>query len=699
MTGIIFAPLLPLAATLILVALAVLTAGALLIGGGQGRWWRTLVLLTGAAAIANPTLVREQRDALADIALIMVDESASQSLDDRNAATEAAVAALRADLARYDQLDVRAVAVGDLPDAPDGRAGTLAFRALDQALADLPADRLAGTILVTDGQVHDAPAAAEGSNGDDNPLAERVLNRPFHVLLTGRKDERDRRLVVEQAPAYGIVGEPVTVDVRIDDPGGEGEPVRVSARIDGGDAESTVVQVGETASLRFVLAHGGETALEFEVEPGPEELTETNNRAVVVINGVRDRMQVMLVSGEPSQGLRTWRNLLKADPAVDLVHFTILRPPNKQDVTPVRELSLIPFPSGELFATNLREFDLIIFDRYHRRGILPMMYLGNVVDYVLRGGAVLDTAGPAFATPLSLANTPLGSVLPGVPTGDVIEQGFRPALTGEGRRHPVTAGLPGAGDGENGPRWGRWFRLIGAEVDRGTTLMEGLDDRPILVLERIGEGRVAQLLSDQSWLWSRGFEGGGPQADLLRRLVHWLMKEPDLEENSLTAEVDGQRVTIRRQSLQPVTEPVTVIGPDGAVQTVTLDDRGDGRASAVLEVGESGLYRLTHDELGAIAVVGAANPIEMSDVRATEAVLKPVAGASGGAVLWLAEDPTPNIRLVRPDQDKTGRDWIGLVENRRYMVTGLEQLPLLPPLLLLLLLVGGLMAAWRAEGR
>ena len=142
---------------------------------------------------------------------------------------------------------------------------------------------------------------------------------------------------------------------------------------------------------------------------------------------MRDRLRVMLVSGEPNQGLRAWRNLLKADPSVDLVHFTILRPPNKQDSTPVRELSLIPFPTNELFDAGLGEFDLIVFDSYHRRGILPMMYLGNVVDYVVGGGAVLDAAGPAFASPLSLSGTPLGAILPGRPTGRVFREEFRPA--------------------------------------------------------------------------------------------------------------------------------------------------------------------------------------------------------------------------------------------------------------------------------
>ena len=170
-----------------------------------------------------------------------------------------------------------------------------------------------------------------------------------------------------------------------------------------------------------------------------------------------------MVSGQPYPGLRVWRNLLKADPAVDLVHFTILRPPEKQDGTPIRELALIAFPSRELFEVKLKEFDLIIFDNYSRRGLLPLIYLENIARYVEEGGALLEAAGPQFAEPLSLYRTPLARVLPGRPTGETFERGFRPVVTEAGQRHPVTAGLAAA-SGE--PDWGRWFRQLDVETER-----------------------------------------------------------------------------------------------------------------------------------------------------------------------------------------------------------------------------------------
>ena len=425
-----------------------------------------------------------------------------------------------------------------------------------------------------------------------------------------------------------------------------------------------------------------------------------------MINGVRDRLRVMLVSGEPNPGLRTWRNLLKADPSVDLIHFTILRPPNKQDLTPVRELSLIPFPTNELFAANLSEFDLIIFDSYHRRGILPMVYLSNVVDYVVGGGAVLDSAGQAFASPLSLAGTPLGTILPGRPTGRIFRDAFTPRVARDGFRHPVTAGLPGANKlgadantpGED-PSWGRWFRHLDVDLGSGTTLMNGFEERPLLVLDRIGDGRVAQLLSDHSWMWARGFEGGGPQSDLLRRLVHWLMKEPDLEEEDLIAVVEDGRIEVTRRSLRPIDGDVTVTLPSGETTSLTLIDQGDGRAVAMLESEETGLYRFEHNDQSAIAVAGSALGRELEDVRATDAVLAPAVAATGGSLTWLASDDVPATRRVRAGRDTSGRGWIGLVEQRQFLVTGLDQVPLMPPWLLLALALGGLMLGWRAEGR
>jgi len=690
LTGLSAAPLLPWWAIAALGAVAVAIVALALWRRARGAWWRALALATALVVLINPAVVEETREGLADVTVLVIDRSPSQGIGARRAQTDAAVIAFTRAAKRLPNLDLRVVTAGAGEHAA-ATEGTRLFAALSETLADVPKRRLAGVVMVTDGEVHDAPTA--------KALAARLGSAPLHVLLTGARGERDRRLVIEQAPRYGIVGDPLSLRLRVDDAGSpaQGGLARVTVRRDHQPEETIVVPVGKSREVPFVLDRAGPGFIELSVEDGPNELSRINNRAVVEVNGVRDRLRVLLVSGEAHPGERVWRNLLKADPSVDLVHFTILRPPEKQDTTPIRELALISFPIRELFETKLDQFDLIIFDRYRRRGVVPMTYIGNIARYVEKGGALLTATGPAFAGPLSLYRTPLRTVLPAEPTGEVLEGGFRALLTAAGRRHPVTAGLPKSG-GET-PSWGRWFRQIDADVNRGTVLMEGARARPILILDRVGEGRVAQLLTDHLWLWARGFEGGGPQAELLRRLAHWLMKEPELEEEALRATADGRRIDIVRRSLEARPRTVTVTAPSGAIRRVALADQGDGRATASLTVDEPGLYRLADGAEKAIAVVGDLNPVEYTDLRATDAVLGPLAAASGGGVVWLADGTFPSVRKVKPGRDAAGAGWLGLRANGDYIVTGVRQASLMPPWLALVLTLGGLLLAWRAEGR
>lgn len=685
-----FAPFFPWWSLAALAAAAVALVAFGLWRRASGIAWRLIALTVVLAALANPSLVSEERDPLPDVAIVVVDESQSQGIGERAAQTARALAEVQSALARYDDIEVRVVASG-ATDA-DSDTGTRLFEALGNALSDIPPDQVAGAILITDGQVHDVP---------DN-LAQTGLRAPVHVLLSGTRTDGDRRLVVEEAPSYGIVGTDLEVAVRIEDtgqPAASASTARVTVRLDGGEPQFHRVPIGETSRLPLKLDHGGLTIVEIDVDAATEELTLQNNRAAVSVSGVRDRLRVLLVSGEPHAGERTWRNLLKADPSVDLVHFTILRPPEKQDGTSVRELSLIAFPTRELFEVKLDEFDLIIFDRYRRRGVLLPTYVENIAEYVKNGGALLEAAGPAFATPLSLFRTPLGRILPAEPTGRVYEQGFRPALTDIGRRHPVTSDLRGAGTPGSDPDWGRWFRMVESAQTAGAALMSGPNEHPLLVVDRVGDGRIAQLLSDHAWLWARGFEGGGPQAELLRRLAHWLMKEPDLEEEELRAAANGNTITIERRSLSPEIPPVRITGPSGATQDIVLSEATGGRFTASFTATETGLYRFADDLNTTVAAVGAINPREFADVRATAARLQPVVDESGGRIAWLTDDGTPDIRRVRPGAASGGRDWIGVLRNESYFVTGVRQVSLLPALAVLLLLIGGLMFAWYREGR
>jgi hypothetical protein len=688
-----FAPLIPWQALAALGGVAMLI---LALGGwrrARGLYWRGAAIALLLTILANPALVEEKRTPQRDVAVIVLDESPSQQIGDRAAVSEKALAAVTQRLAGERDLDVRVVRAGK-PEPGAGDDGTRLFTALNHALGDVPRQRLAGVVMITDGEVHDIPA------GTAKAAAEQ-LGAPLHVLLSGKPDEGDRRLVVKEAPSFGLVGKEVPLTVRVEDlpeARDTGAQAKLTWRQDGGAPHVQLVPVGRDVPLSIPIDHGGPNVLELEVEAGPQELTLVNNRAAVVVNGVRDRLRVLLVSGEPHAGERVWRNILKSDPSVDLVHFTILRPPEKQDGTPIRELSLIAFPIRELFDVKLSDFDLIIFDRYSRRGVIPQAYIDNVVNYVRKGGAFLEATGPSFGTPMSLFRTPLGEILPTEPTGNVEEEGFKPQLTEQGWRHPVTDDLPGAGAPGGQPSWGRWFRQVDARVHKGITLMTGDHGEPLLVLDRAGKGRVAQLLSDQMWLWARGFEGGGPQAELLRRLAYWLMKEPDLEENDLRAAIEGDRLVVTRQSLEPDDKPVTVTAPDGATSNLTLVPEHGGRSTGVLPVSQMGLYRVTDGTRTALAAAGPLNPVEFADVRATPDKLAPLVAASGGGTFWIG-DGVPDIRRVAASRAAAGRGWLGLRENDDYVVAGFSETPLLPGIAALLLAVGALIGAWRREGR
>ena len=683
-----FAPLVPLAALAVAGVAIVTVTVVCAVKCAPGAIWRIAAAIFLGVILTRPTLVSELREPLKDVVIVATDRTPSTEFAGRSAEIDMALADLRSRLDQYARtLDMREIEFRHTSIAASGK-GTLLYGQLAEAIADIPRDRFAGAILLTDGQAHDMPKEAG-----------KVSTRaPVHVLLAGSPNMRDRRLLVVNAPAYGIVGKSITVTLRVEDPGRSSEAsAQITIRRDGERFLEKTLPIGRDTPISLELEHGGPTVLEFSVEPGKDELTVENNRAVLSINGVRDRLRVLLVSGEPHPGERTWRNLLKSDPSVDLVHFTILRPPEKQDGTPINELSLISFPTRELFEVKLEEFDLVIFDRYRRRGVLPPVYLQNIVEYVEKGGALLEAVGPSFAGPFSIYRTPLGKILPGEPSGTVIGRPFKPRISKLGMRHPVTSGLIGARRGET-PTWGRWLRQIDVAVKRGQVLMQGVEDKPLLVLDRFGKGRVAQFNSDHIWLWARGFEGGGPQAELLRRLAHWLMKEPELEEDNLRITFDSDRLHIERRRLeQPTSAEVDLQMPDGSKNTIKLVPGEGGRETATVPVSRAGLYTVRDASLTAHVAAGALNPKEIADLGSTDRHVRPFVEATGGAIKWINQGAF-DIRRVRPGRSVAGDDWLGLWRNEGYIVRGVRRHSLLPPVLALFVSIGLIAFTWRREG-
>jgi len=674
-----------------LAAFGVVLFALLLWRARRGALLRALAYAMLLLAIANPHLKQEDREPLNDVLAVVVDDTQSQTIAGRDPRTDAIRKDLEDRLKVFPNLDVRWIHSAST--AGDGdRDGTMLFTDLAKGLADVPPDRLAGVIMLTDGNVHDVPGNAAALGFD----------APVHALITGKPGEFDRRLEVLRAPRFGLVGgeQPVEVKVTETTPG-DAKSVKLTVTRQGEPPSTQTVRIGEKVDIPVKVDHAGPNIVEIEAEAAPGELTTVNNRAVLTVEGVRENMRVLLVSGEPHAGERTWRNMLKSDAAVDLVHFTILRPPEKQDGTPINQLSLIAFPTRELFQEKLDQFDLIIFDRYQRRGVLPLLYLENVAHYVERGGAVLVSAGDDYASPLSLYRTPLGEVLPAVPSGRVVEEPFKPTLTDLGQKHPVTRDLAGAKGDQ--PSWGRWFRVVDVDPRDAEVLMKGAEGKPLLVLGERGQGRVALLLSDHIWLWARGYEGGGPYTDLLRRLAHWLMKEPDLEEEMLKATSRGQTLNLERRTIKDTIEPVTVTAPSGKEETVTLDKSEPGLWRKSMTAGEQGVYRISSGKLASVVTVGNANAKELSAVTATDAALSPLLNETGGGSFWLGRDQAdasslPRLVMVRGGHVMHGADWLGLHKRDAYHVQGVRLFPLFTGFLALALLLGMMAITWFREG-
>ncbi len=684
--GIAFTPLVPALVLWLAVAAIVVIAGLLLLGRARGAAVRVTALALIVLALANPSFTREDREPLSSVAAVVIDKSPSQNFGERTRETAQAQEALVDSLKKIKGLEVRVVEAGQADGETDG---TRLFGALSSALSDVPIDRVAGAFMITDGRVHDIPANATALG----------FQAPVHALITGRKDERDRRIAISAAPRFGIVGQTQTITYRLDDQGVSGDRAKVVVRRDGEVINERTVQSGQTVNIEIDIKHAGPNIVEIEASPLDNELTLVNNRAVVAIDGVRDKLRVLLVSGEPHSGERTWRNLLKSDASVDLVHFTILRPPEKQDGTPINELSLIAFPTRELFQQKINEFQLIIFDRYARQGVLPIAYFDNIARYVRAGGAVLVSAGPDYASTTSIWRTPLDSVLPAEPVG-VTEKPFYAHLSDAGKRHPVTRGLEGSAS--EPPRWSRFFRTVDTRNASSPPVMTGADGKPLLLLSRFGEGRVALLLSDHIWLWARGYEGGGPHLDLLRRMSHWLMKQPDLDEEALRLQIQGKDLVVLRQTMADSVTPVTVTSPSGATRELTLSASEPGTWRSTIPASELGLWQATDGTLKALINVGPTNPKEFSEVTSTTEMLKPLAQATGGDTRRVVDGSSidlPRIVPVRASGVFRGDGWLGVKMRDASVVKGVGVLPLFAGLIGLLLLLGAFAATWLREGR
>jgi len=690
--NIAFDPLLPIGWIIALGAVMFLAALAAGLGKLRSYFLRLIAGLFIVLALLNPQTVIEDRTPLQDVVLVIKDESESMTLGDRTDAANTSYQSLIEKLKADPSLDVATSFI-----RPDSD-GTRLTTSLIDGLGNLPAARLAGVIAITDGQVHDLP---------ENPKALLPQGLPFHSIIIGKENARDRRISAIVAPKFGLVGEQAEFELRVDDPGFEGQRANIEIKLNGETKARFPATIGNRISIPIEIERRGQNTVELTVRPAEGELTLNNNVFVAEISGIRDSMRVLLVTGEPHNGGRSWRNLLKSDPAVELVQFTILTNPRVKNTNARQsELSLIAFPTRQLFEEKLDEFDLIIFDHFRRRfapsrsgrsrPILSPIYLQNVARYVESGGALLVATGPAFAKDDSIYRSPLAAVLPTRPTGETTNEAFKPELNDKGRRHPITSSFSGKED----QSWGKWFRIIDNKPISGNVLMEGPGAAPLLVIDKIGEGRVAMIMSDQAWLWSKGFDGGGPYSEMFRRTAHWLMGEPDLDAEKLTATAENGVLAIERRTLEDRSQSVLVEKPDGTKETVRLSKTADGIYRGSLKSAGQGAYRLSSGEVSAISAIGTLNPKEYTKLQPTTEILKPLADGTGGG-LFPTEltGSVPDIRRVKANKTALGTDWMGLIAHEDYAVTASQRSPLAPGWLFFILAMLAMGGAWLREGK
>ena len=663
----------PLIASWQLFALAV--AAILMLGfyiwrRGRASVMRGLALLVGLTALAGPNIVREDRQALPDIVAIIVDQSESMALSGRSTGVDTALAALKAKLASVTDVDVRVVTMNGT------NIGTSLAPALDQVTANVPAARIAGAIVLTDGQISDA---------EDS-----VRPFPVHQALIGTPNERDRRLIIKSAPRSAPIGDIARVVVQVED---TSPTAQLTVHIGEEAPQTQDVPTGQDIIIEIPIDRRGNIAVAIETATVSEEISGANNAVALSIAGVRDRLRVMLVTGEPYAGARAWRNLLKSDPSVDLVQFTILRSPDKNDYTPVEELSLIQFPTRELFIDKIDSFDLVVFDRFRRLDVLPDEYLDSVANWVEAGGAFLVLAGPAEAQSDGVFATSLARIIPTTPTGKTIEQAFRPTLTTRGLTHPVSAGLA-----EQSQTWGQWLR-VQASTPRGDVLLEGAG-QPLLVLSEVGKGRTAAIMSDQAWLWRRGYDGGGPFDELFRRTSHWLMKEADLEADRLLLRSTAGKLLIERRT---ASDPGTVrVSSQAGDQNLTMSLGEPGVWRSEMNVNMPGLHQVKSSDKQAFIIAGIGIPAEARLLRADPtalATLQTKSGA-GGAVSWLGRDgtgPLPAITRIAANQNARGPEF-SLRKAGATAVVSTRRDQLVPAWVFAVAMLAFSLAAWWREG-
>ena len=443
----------------------------------------------------------------------------------------------------------------------------------------------------------------------------------------------------------------------------------------------------------------GKNILEIRTEETNIEISKLNNYQIHEIEGIQDKLKVMLISGEPNMGLRNLRNILNSDPNIELLHFTILRPPTKRDLTPVKELSLIPFPTQELFAADISKFNLIIFDQYGLQGILPPKYLDNISKFVVSGGALLDIVGKKHLTKDSLINSPIKQILPTIPLENLNNKSFKPELTKVGKRHPITNKLK---DNYKEKPWGEWTNYTRSQLTSGKVLLNYEND-PLLVVDNVGKGRVVQMLSSDSWIWQKSLDNKGPLIELIRNIIQWLLKNPKLDEDFISLNKENNLIKIKLNSISSGDIYAEIVTPSKEFLKFKLKDTGNGIFEGEFKSLERGKFQMIWQDKTKYFIINDMNNKEVEEITSTDYKIKSYVEKNNTFtknfnILW-NDQSTPKVLKIYNNKILGGKNWIGVIEKNVPKMSENSKQKLFNWYTIFMFLVFLIFLSWYKEGK
>ncbi|MDC3091077.1 hypothetical protein OA848_01670 [Rickettsiales bacterium] len=562
---------------------------------------------------------------------------------------------------------------------------------LENSINEYPSQRISSIFILTDGQIHDLK---------DNANFEK-FDVPIYFLLIGNSKIDDTKVSIISHPEFGYLDEKITIQVLANDFKAD-ENSFLNLTIQNGTFSEKKLKVpnNDVKNIELKLKNHGPNFIKVTTPNRQDELSAVNNSQLINISGVRKKLRVLLISGAPYMGTRVWRNFLKSDTSVELIHMTVLRPPEKNDNTPLEELSLIPFPVKELFEEKLSNFQLVIFDNFEGKKVLTPLYFQNLINFVDKGGAILEITGPSYNSKSSLFKTEIGRILPGIPSGKLIQKEFKPQLTDLGKKHPITESLF-----IKNKDFGTWFQMNDIlEIDDDSqVLLSGVNNKPLLAVKKVNDGRIAQIYSHNIWLWSkRENNQGGPYNLLIKNLAHWLMKEPTLEENKLELSFVNNSILIEKSFLRkpdPEKLKITIIDPNGIKFEKTLNKSKENRYTAIINNKKDGFYLVYDGEIEKGINTSNENKRELQDFHLTDNIIKKseISNIFSKAV-WINDHNIPvfeeNINISSKEKkDKA----LYIKRNQNSFVEEIENKQLLNPAIILLLIIILFYFCWKKE--